>query len=323
MATIQGVTRTNTQSRATKPGTSLWYRIVKDFKRNKYIYLMLVPVVAYYFIFHYVPMYGAQIAFRDYVPSRGITGSDWIGLENFREFFNSPSFGRLLRNTLAINLIDLFFGFPAPIILALLLNELTTPWFKRMVQTITYMPYFISIVVLVGMVIDFLARNGLINQILVSLGGEPIPFLTRPEWYWLIYVGSGIWQTVGWGSIIYLAAIATIDPTLYEAARVDGANRFQQLWHITLPGISPTIIVLLILRLGAMMSIGHEKTILLYNPLVYETADVIASYTYRRGILNADYGFSAAVGLFNSAINFVLLLMANWLARRHNGSGLF
>ena len=244
-------------------------------------------------------------------------------MENFRDFFNSPAFGRLLRNTVAINLLDLIFGFPAPIILALLLNEVTTSWFKRTVQTITYMPYFISIVVLVGMVINFVAREGLINQVLVSLGFQPIAFLTRPEWYWPIYIGSGIWQTVGWGSIIYLAAIATIDPTLYEAARVDGANRFRQLWHITLPGISATVIVLFILRLGAIMSVGYEKTILLYNPLVFETADVIASYTYRRGILDANYGFSAAVGLFNSVINFALLLIANWLARWRNGSGLF
>lgn len=323
MATIQGVTRTGMPSQVAKPESSFWHRVVRDFKRNKYIYLMLVPVVAYYVVFHYLPMYGAQIAFRDYIPTRGITGSEWIGLENFRDFFNSPSFGRLLRNTLAINLLDLIFGFPAPIILALLLNEVATPWFKRTVQTITYMPYFISIVVLVGMVIGFVARDGLINQILMGLGFEPIPFMTRPEWYWPIYVGSGIWQTVGWGSIIYLAAIATIDPTLYEAARVDGASRFQQLWHITLPGMSATIIVLLILRLGAIMSVGYEKTILLYNPLVYDTADVISSYTYRRGILNADYGFSAAVGLFNSVINFALLLTANWLARRRNGSGLF
>ena len=321
MATIQGV-RGAKPATMQKPRNSFWNRVVKDFKRNKYIYLMLLPVLAYYFIFHYVPMYGAQIAFRDFVPAQGILGSEWIGLENFRDFFTSPSFGRLLRNTLAINLIDIVFGFPAPIILALLLNELTTPWFKRVVQTVTYMPYFISVVVLVGMVIDFAAREGLINQVLTSIGLDPIPFLSQPEWYWPIYVGSSIWQAVGWGSIIYLAAISTIDPTLYEAAKVDGASRWRQLLHITLPGISSTIIVLLILRLGQMMSLGSEKTILLYNPLVYDTADVISSYTYRRGILDANYGFSAAVGLFNSVINFTLLLTANWLARRRGG-GLF
>ncbi len=321
MATIQRAAGAKSQP-TRKSNTSFWNRVVKDFKRNKYIYLMLLPVLAYYIIFHYLPMYGAQIAFRDFIPALGILESEWIGLENFQDFFSSPSFGRLVRNTLAINVLDVIFGFPAPIILALLLNEITTPWFKRMVQTITYMPYFISLVVLVGMVIDFAARQGLINQTLESFGLAPIPFLSQPEWYWPIYVGSSIWQAVGWGSIIYLAAISTIDPTLYEAAKVDGANRWHQLVHITLPGISSTIIVLLILRIGQMMNVGSEKTILLYNPLVYETADVISSYTYRRGILDANYGFSAAVGLFNSVINFALLLGANWLARRRGG-GLF
>ncbi len=308
---------------AKKKKASFAQEVVRDFRRNKYVYLMLLPVLAYYVIFHYAPMYGAQIAFRDYVPMLGITGSDWIGWENFTDFFGSPSFGQLVRNTLAINVLDLVFGFPAPIILALLLNEVTTPWFKRTVQTITYMPYFISIVVLVGMVLDFTAREGMINQILGVFGIEAIQFMTLPEWYWPIYVVSGIWQTVGWGSIIYLAAITNIDPALYEAAKVDGAGRWKQLIHITIPGISATIIVLLILRLGQMMSLGYEKTILIYNPLIFDTADVISSYTYRRGILDANYGFSAAVGLFNSVINFGLLLVANALARRRNGSGLF
>ena len=297
--------------------------VIRDFKRNKYVYLMLLPVLAYYIVFHYVPMYGAQIAFRDYVPILGITGSEWIGWENFEDFFSSPSFGQLVRNTLAINVLDLLFGFPAPIILALLLNEVTTPWFKRAVQTITYMPYFISVVVLVGMVLDFAAREGMVNQMLGVFGAEPVQFMMQPEWYWPIYVASGMWQTVGWGSIIYLSAITTIDPSLYEAAKVDGAGRWKQLLYITLPGISATIIVLLILRLGQMMSLGYEKTILLYNPLIFDTADVISSSTYRRGILDANYGFSAAVGLFNSVINFGLLLVANWIARRRNGSGLF
>ena len=298
-------------------------RMVRDFKQNKYVYLMLLPVLAYYIIFHYVPMYGAQIAFRDYIPVLGIAESEWIGWENFQDFFGSPSFTQLVRNTLAINVIDLIFGFPAPIILALLLNELTSPRFKRLVQTVTYMPYFISIVVLVGMVLDFAAREGLINQILIGFGLQPINFMTLPEWYWPIYVGSSIWQTVGWGSIIYLAAITGIDPALYEAAKVDGASRWRQLLHITLPGIAATIVVLFLLRVGQMMNVGFEKTILLYNPLVFDTADVISSYTYRRGILDANYGFSSAVGLFNSVINFTLLLFSNWLARRRSGSGLF
>ncbi|MFN8495053.1 MAG: ABC transporter permease subunit [Caldilineaceae bacterium] len=302
---------------------SFWQRLGKDFRRNKTIYLMVAPVVVYYLIFQYGPMYGAQIAFRDFIPTKGIWGSEWIGLENFRDFFNGIYFWRLVRNTLAINVLDVIFGFPAPILLALMLNEVTSAWFKRTVQTITYMPYFISLVVLVGMVIDFCGRDGVINNVLHLFGIGPIAFLQNPALYWPLYVGSGIWQSVGWGSIIYLAAIAGIDPTLYEAAKVDGAGRFRQIWSITLPCIAPTVIVLLILRIGAIMSVGSEKTILLYNPLVYDTADVISSYTYRKGILDADYGFSAAVGLFNSVINLVLLLTANWISRRRSESSLF
>jgi putative aldouronate transport system permease protein len=311
------------QSTTHKPQPSYWQRLAKDFRRNKTIYLMLLPVVAYYLIFLYGPMYGAQIAFRDFIPTKGIWGSEWIGWENFANFFNGIYFWRLVRNTLAINILDVILGFPAPILLALMLNELTSPWFKRLVQTITYMPFFISLVVMVGMVIDFFSRDGLINNLLATVGIEPIIFLQSPAAYWPLYVGSGIWQTVGWGSIIYLATIAGIDPTLYEAAKIDGAGRFRQLWNITLPGIAPTIIVLLILRIGAIMNIGSEKTILLYNPLVYDTADIISSYTFRKGILDADYGFSAAVGLFNSVINLTLLIGANWVSRRRSDSSLF
>jgi putative aldouronate transport system permease protein len=297
--------------------------IVRDFRRNKAVYLMALAVIAYYIVFHYIPMYGAIIAFKDYMPSRGIWGSPWVGLENFVEFFNGPYFWRIVRTTLAINVLDIVLGFPAPIILALLLNEVTSESFKRTVQTITYMPHFVSIVVIVGMVIDFLARDGLVNNILANFGVAPIAFLQDPRWYWFIYVVSGIWQTVGWGSIVYLAAITMIDPALYEAARVDGAGRFRQIWHITIPGIIPTIMLLLILRIGTVMSLGYEKTILLYNPLIYETADVISTYVYRKGILGSDYGYSAAVGLFNSVINFALLLIANRMSRRFAESSLW
>jgi putative aldouronate transport system permease protein len=319
MKTAQTLTRP--RQAAARP--SFWQVVVKDFKRNKYIYLMLLPVVVYYVIFHYVPMYGAQIAFKDYIPARGIWGSEWVGFENFQDFFRSFYFWRLVRNTLAINVLDVIFGFPAPIVLALLLNELTSERFKRVVQTITYMPHFISLVVVVGMVIDFLARDGLVNYMLAWFGVEPIAFMQRPDLYWFIYVGSGIWQSIGWGSIIYLAAITTIDPTLYEAAKVDGATRLKQIWHITLPGIMPTIVLLLILRIGQMMNVGYEKAILLYNPLTYDTADVISTYVYRQGILSADFSYSAAVGLFNSAINFVLLIAANRVSRRLNQGGLW
>jgi putative aldouronate transport system permease protein len=298
-------------------------QIVKDFARNKYIYLMLVPVVLYYLVFHYGPMYGALMAFQDYNMAKGIWGSTWVGLQNFTDFFSSIYFFRLLRNTLAINVIDLVLHFPAPIIFALLLNEITSPWFKRTVQTITYMPHFISLVVVVGMMVDFLARDGLINSLLAPFGYKPTAFLQQADLYWWIFVGSAIWQGIGWGSIIYLAAITNVDPTLYEAAVVDGANRLRQLWHITLPSIMPIIIIMLILRVGHMMNVGYEKTILLYNPMTYETADVINSYVYRKGIMQADYGFSAAVGLFNSVVNFGLLILANRMSKRLSETSLF
>jgi putative aldouronate transport system permease protein len=284
---------------------------------------MLAPVIAYYVIFHYGPMYGAIIAFKDYSPAEGILGSPWIGLQNFQDFFGSVYVLRLIRNTLAINILDIIFGFPAPIILALLLNELTSQHFKRWVQTITYLPHFMSLVVVVGIMVDFLARGGLINNLLGVLGIRSTAFMQEANWYWILYVGSNIWQSIGWGSIIYLAAIANVDPALYEAAVVDGANRWRQMWHITLPGIMPMIITLLILRIGMMMSVGYEKTILMYNPSTYDTADVIASYVYRKGVLGMDYGFSAAVGLFNSVINFAFLFAANRLSRGANQMSLW
>lgn len=302
---------------------SFSHRVIKDFKRNKGIYLMLLPVLIYYAVFHYGPMYGAQIAFRDFNPSRGITGSQWIGMENFQEFFNGIYFWRLIRNTVTISLLDVILGFPAPILLALMLNEVTSEKFKRFVQTMSYLPYFISVVVVVGLMIDFFARDGLVNGILGLEGPDRIGFLSNPNYYWALYVGSGIWQTFGYGSIIYLAAISGIDPQLYDAAKVDGAGRFRQLLNITLPGIAPTIITLFILRIGAMLSIGSEKTILLYNPLVYQTADIISSYVYRTGVLNGDFSLTAAVGLFNSLINFSLLLLANAISRRRSETSLF
>jgi putative aldouronate transport system permease protein len=308
---------------ATAPRVSIRSRLAKDLSRNRYVYLMLAPVVLYYLVFHYGPMYGAIIAFKDFTPAQGILGSRWIGLENFQEFFGSVYITRLLRNTLAINILDVVFGFPAPIVLALLLNELTSARFKRMVQTITYLPHFMSLVVVVGIMIDFLSRDGLINTLLSVVGIQSTAYMQEAGWYWVLYVGSNIWQSVGWGSIIYLATIASVDPTLYEAAVMDGANRWRQLWHITLPGIMPMIITLLILRIGMMMSVGYEKTILMYNPSTYDTADVISSYVYRKGVLGMDYGFSAAVGLFNSVINFMFLFAANRLSRRMNQPSLW
>ncbi|WCF10583.1 ABC transporter permease subunit [Paenibacillus thiaminolyticus] len=290
--------------------------IKKDLKRNKYIYLLALPVIAYYAIFHYGPMYGLLMAFKDYSIADGIWGSKWIGFDHFKNFFNSYYFGRLLRNTILINVYELLFAFPAPIILALLLNEIRGRIFKRTVQTISYLPHFISIVVVVGMMFDFLARDGLINQLLGILGIDSIPFMSEPGWFRTLFVGSGIWQGLGWGSIIYLASIATIDPTLYEAAKIDGAGRFKQVLHITIPGMMPTIVIMFILNMGSMMSVGSEKVLLMYSPLTYETADVISTFVYRRGVLDSDYGFTTAVGLFNSVVSFILLVVSNTISKR-------
>jgi len=301
------------------PKKGRWQTISRDFRRNKHVYLMLLPVLLYYLIFHYGPMYGAVIAFEDFNPIKGVFGSPWVGLQNFQDFFSSVYFGRLIFNTVAISVLDLVFGFPAPIILALLINELRWNPFKRLVQTVTYLPHFVSVVVVVGMMVDFFARDGLVNQLFAT----NVAYMQSAEWFRQLFVGSGIWQHVGWLSIVYLAAIATIDPQLYDAAKVDGADRFRQMWHITIPGILPTVVILLILRMGMLMSVGYEKIILMYNPLTYETADVISTYVFRRGILQADFSFSAAVGLFNSAINFALLIGANRISRRLSGHSLW
>ncbi|MEK3722697.1 ABC transporter permease subunit [Paenibacillus sp. FSL H8-0034] len=276
---------------------------------------MVLPVVLYFALFHYAPMYGAQIAFKNYVPAKGIFGSEWAGLDNFQQFFNSIYFWRVLKNTVLISLYELVLGFPAPIVLALMLNEVRLAFFKRAVQTVVYIPHFISVVIVAGMAIDFFSLDGLVNQLLQPLGIGPLKFFMGPDWFRTIFVGSGIWQGVGWGSIIYLAAITSIDPTLYEAAKVDGAGRIKQIFHITIPGIAPTIIILFILNLGHFMSVGADKIILLYNPMMYDTADTISTFVYRKGLLEANYSFSAAVGLFNSVINFMLLLFANKLSR--------
>lgn len=307
------------QPRAREPGagkTAFRHRAWRDLKLHKYVYAMLVPVVAYYIVFYYVPMYGLQIAFKDFSPGLGLWDSPWVGWQHFENFFNSYYFVRLLRNTLLLSFYELLFGFPAPIILALLLNEIRSGLFKRAVQTITYMPHFISIVVISGIMVDFLARDGLVNIVLGWFGFEPTAFLGESGWFRTLFVSSNIWQSVGWGSIIYLSAMSAIDPSLYEAAKVDGASRWKQTMHITLPGIMPTVIILLILQMGNLMSVGTEKILLLYNSTTYETADVIGTFVYRKGILESDFSYSAAVGLFNSVINFVLLIAANTISRR-------
>jgi putative aldouronate transport system permease protein len=297
----------------------------KEIMKNRSLYIMLAPVILYFLLFQYKPMYGAIIAFKDFNPYAGVWGSDWVGLKHFQQFFDSYYFWRILRNTLLISVYQLVFAFPSAIILALLLNEVRHQVFKKVVQSISYLPHFISLVVVAGMIIDFLQPDGIINRILVSVGVivEPVNFLIAKEWFRTIFVGSGIWQGIGWSSIIFLAALAGINPSLYEAALVDGAGRWKQMWHITLPGLMPTIIILLIIHIGNFMIVGFDKIILLYNPATYETADVIGSFVFRRGILEANYSFTAAVGLFNSVINFTLLVVVNQIARKKAESSLW
>lgn len=284
---------------------------------------MAIPVVLWYIIFCYIPMFGISIAFFNYNITKGLFGSTFVGLKYFKEFLTGFYAYRTIRNTLVISVMHLVFGFPAPIILALLLNEVRCNPFKRTVQTVTYLPHFISTVVVCGMLVDFAAKDGIINDLVSMLGGERVSFLLQPEYFRGFYVGLGIWQGAGWGAIIYLAALTGIDTQLYEAAAIDGANRFGQFLHVTLPGIIPTIVVMLILNMGKLMSEGAEKIILLYNESTYETADIISSFVYRRGIIEANYSYSTAVGLFNSVVNLILLTSTNYLSKKISGSGLW
>lgn len=290
--------------------------LIKNLLRNYEFYLMLLPVIAYFIIFKYIPMYGVLIAFKDFNIFKGIWNSDWVGLEVFREVFRDKTFWRALTNTLRLNLLSLIVNFPAPIILALLMNEIRAEKFKRVVQSISYMPHFISWVILYGIMLTFLNKNtGLINVFLKNIGLEQINFLTEKKWWIIVYLGSAIWKEVGWSTIIYLAALTSIDPTLYEAAIVDGAGRFRCMWHITLPGIKSTIIIMLILRVGQTMSIGFEQPFLLGNAKVMDIAEVLSTYIYKMGIINARFSFTTAVGLFQSVVNFILLFIVNSVAR--------
>lgn len=299
-------------------------RIRKELVLNKNLYVMSIPVILYYAVFFYLPMIGIVIAFKRFDIGKGIIASDWVGLKHFQEFFASMYFPRLMRNTLIISLYDLIWGFPAPIIFALMLNEIKKDRFKKMVQTITYLPHFISLVVICGMINDFFSANGILTELLSFFGGEKIHYLGEARYFRTIYVGTNVWQGIGWGSIIYLAALSGIDQELYEAAVIDGAGRFRQLIHITLPGLMSTIIILLILRMGQIMSVGFEKIILLYNSGTYETADVISSFVYRRGLGESfQYSYTTAVGLFQSVVNIILLFTANTLSRKFSETSLF
>lgn len=298
-------------------------RLAQDAVRNKYKYILVLPVLIYFILFHYKPMYGIVIAFQRYRASAGIAKSPWVGWGNFERFFHDLYFWRILRNTFSISLLTLLFSFPMPILLALLLNEVRVSWFKRTVQTISYMPHFIAMVVVCGLISAFCQTGGVLNDIIAFFGGERTNLLSRKELFYPIYIISGIWQSVGWNSIIYLAALAGIDQEQYDAARVDGAGRLKQMRYITLPGIIPTASMLLVLNLGGILNVSYEKILLLYQPLTYEVADVISTYVYRKGLVDNDFSFSTAVGLFNSLINVLFLLAANKASKKMGQSGLF
>jgi putative aldouronate transport system permease protein len=284
---------------------------------------MIIPVLTYFALFVYKPMYGLIIAFEQYRPALGFYKSPFVGLRHFRAFFNDVYFFRLFRNTISISLLNIIFGFPAPILLALLLNEIRNIAFKRTVQTVTYMPYFISIVIVCALIRTFSSTTGIFSQIAVFFGAATKNYLTHKEYFYPIYVISDIWQGIGWNSIIYLAALTSIDQEQYEAARIDGAGRLGRMIHITLPNLLPTIAVLFILRMGGILSVGFEKIILLYNEGIYEKADVISTYVYRRGILEASYSYASAVGMFNSLVNVFFLVVSNKLSRKFTESSLF
>lgn len=293
------------------------HEVLRYLKRDRVLWMLVLPCIAYFIIFHYIPMGGLMMAFQNYRPTKGFFGSEWVGLKYFAQFFTSPFFPRLVRNTVLISVYGLLWGFPIPILFALFLNELRPGVFKKIVQTVSYMPHFISTVVLVGIVQSLLSPyEGVVNTMITALGGQSINFLAEPRWFRTIYIGSGIWQNFGYNSIIYLSAISSVDPQLYEAARIDGAKRFQIMFRITLPCILPTAIIMLILNCGSIMNVGFEKINLLYSPATYETADVISTYVYRQGIVGAQWSYSTAVGMFNSVINLILIIVVNRISRK-------
>ena len=313
---MQTKTNTNQQRNLKKE----WAR---DFKQNGTLYLLVLPVIVFYLIFMYKPMYGALIAFKNYSPALGVAGSPWVGMKYFQQLFTTPDFWRVFKNTLRISVCTLVFGFPAPILFSLLLNEVTNMRFKKVVQTASYMPHFISLVVVCGMIKAFVGDTGFISMILSLFTGERTNLLLNPDYFTAIYVVSDIWQGLGWTSIIYLSALSAVDVAQYEAAEIDGAGRFDKMFKITLPSIMPTIITMLVLRVGQIMGIGYEKIILLYNSAIYSTADVISSYSYRVGFESQSWSYSTAVGLFYSVINFVLVIIANTASKKLTDSSLW
>lgn len=309
------------QAMARSRSGGLW----KSIKRDKYLYMMLVPIAAFYLLFKYAPMFGEIIAFKNYRFSDGIWGSEWVGLKHFRNLFSSPDFFNVLKNTLLLNVYNVIFGFPVPIVLALMLNELRREWYKRLIQNLLYVPHFISWVVLGSILITLLSPStGIVNIILHHVFGiEPIYFLANKQWWPVAFVLSGIWHSAGWNTILYMAAMTGIDPQLYEAARIDGASRIRQIWHITLPGIRSTIAILLILRMGYMMDIGFEQIFILQNSAVFQVSDVISTYVYRVGLLHVQYSYTTALGLFQSIIGFILIVSVNRIVKLLGEKGLW
>ena len=298
--------------------------LIQHLKREWQLYVLLAPTVIWFLVFLYKPMYGLQIAFKDYSVFKGITESPWVGLEHFYTLFENDQFLRAICNTVMISGVSLIFGFPVPIILALMFNEILNAKFKRTAQTIVYLPHFISAVIIAGIVITaFSPSTGVVNLFLNALGYDSVYFLTKPEWFRTIFVGTGIWQEAGFSSIVFLAAIAGVNPSLYESAVVDGASRWQMMWKITLPCILPTVIIMLIIRIGNILEVGFEMIIMLYQPATYETADVISTFIYRQGIQAAQYDLAAAAGLFNAIIAFILVMTANKISRRVSSTSLW
>ncbi|GLX10100.1 ABC transporter permease subunit [Microbispora sp. NBRC 16548] len=307
-------------ARAKRPPRRTWRQALR---RDWQLYSLAILPLLFFVIFRYLPMIGNVIAFRKFQPGGSVLGEEWVGLRYVKMFLNDPSFWQVFTNTVVIGVLTLLFCFPTPIALALLINELRGRRIKRFVQSVSYLPHFLSMVVVAGLVMEMLSVDGPVNQLLRAAGNEPVAFLQEAGWFRTIYVSSEMWQTVGWGTIIYLAALTTIDEQLYEAARIDGASRWRQVWHVTLPGIRPTAVTLLILNIGTFMAVGFEKILLLYNPLTYPTADVISTYLYRMGIVSNSFSYAAAIGLFEAVIGLALVMSANLISRRTVGTSLW
>ncbi|VKH22309.1 protein LplB [Streptococcus pneumoniae] len=295
---------------------------VEHIQKYWILYLMMIPATVLLILFTYGPMYGIIMAFQDFTVFKGYTGSPFVGLKHFQRLFSDPLFYRLFKNTFMVGVLDFLFSFPAPLIFALILNEVRKVRFKSVVQSISYLPHFIPLVVMVGIIFELFGSYGIINSLLSSLGMEPISFFTKSEWFLPLYIGSGVWKTIGWGSIIYMGALTNIDSTLYEAADMDGANRWHKMWHVTLPSLRPTVVTLFILNAGGIMQVGFEKVFLMSSPATYEVSDVLSTYVYRQGILNSDFSYSAAVGLFNNIVALLFVLLANKIAKKFGEEGI-